>query len=74
MKKRILLVCGCLLAATMFTGCGGSSAGENGEVNVYNWGEYIDEDVIDMFEEETLIPVSSSNMSMTSSSMYSPQL
>lgn len=36
MKKRILLVCGCLLAATMFTGCGGSSAGENGEVNVYN--------------------------------------
>ncbi len=57
MKKRILLVCGCLLAATMFTRCGGSSAGENGEVNVYNWGEYIDEDVIDMFEEETGIKV-----------------
>lgn len=57
MKKRILLVCGCLLAATMFTGCGGSSAGENGEVNVYNWGEYIDEDVIDIFEEETGIRV-----------------
>ena len=57
MKKRILLVCGCLAAATMFTGCGGSSAGENGVVNVYNWGEYIDEDVIDLFEEETVIRV-----------------
>ena len=57
MKKKILPVCGCLLAATIFTGCGGSSAGENGEVNVYNWGEYIDEDVIGMFEEETGIKV-----------------
>jgi spermidine/putrescine-binding protein len=57
MKKRILLVCACLAAATLFTGCGSSSAGENGELNVYNWGEYIDEDVISMFEEETGIKV-----------------
>ncbi len=58
MKKRnILLVWGCLTVAILCTGCGGSSAGENGEVNVYNWGEYIDEDVIGMFEEETGIKV-----------------
>lgn len=35
----------------------GSAAGENGSVYVYNWGEYIDPDVIDMFEEETGIKV-----------------
>jgi len=57
MKKRILFVCGCLTAAVVSTGCGGSSTGKNGELNVYNWGEYIDEDVIDMFEEETGIKV-----------------
>ena len=43
MKKFIaLLLCG-ILTATALTGCGSSSAGgENGEVIVYNWGEYID--------------------------------
>lgn len=30
---------------------------ENGEVYVYNWGEYIDPDTIEMFEEETHIKV-----------------
>lgn len=38
-------------------GSGNTSAGENGSVYVYNWGEYIDPDVIDMFEEETGIKV-----------------
>ena len=43
MKKFIaLFLCG-ILTATALTGCGSSSsAGENGEVIVYNWGEYID--------------------------------
>lgn len=45
-----------LLSILMLTGCGGSG-GENGEVYVYNWGEYIDPDTIDMFEEETGIAV-----------------
>lgn len=58
MKKKIFLMCSLLAASAALTGCGGSSkAGENGELNVYNWGEYIDEDVIDMFEEETGIKV-----------------
>jgi spermidine/putrescine-binding protein len=41
----------------------GTAAGESakpqpgGELYVYNWGEYIDEDVIDMFEDETGIQV-----------------
>lgn len=36
--------------------CGNNSL-ENGEVVVYNWGEYIDPDVITLFEEETGIRV-----------------
>jgi len=59
MKK--LLYCALLAAscAVFATGCGDSSAsgGENGEVVVYNWGEYIDPETIDLFEEETGIKV-----------------
>ena len=46
-----------LLSMTVLTGCGSSSNGENGQVIVYNWGEYIDPDTIEMFEEETGIEV-----------------
>ncbi len=56
MKKWIaLLLCG-VTTLTLFTGCG-SKTGENGEVIVYNWGEYIDPDTITMFEKETGIKV-----------------
>ena len=47
-------------AASVLGGCGGkssSSSQDAGELYVYNWGEYIDEDVIDLFEEETGIKV-----------------
>lgn len=47
----------CAALSTVLTGCGSSGGGENGEVIVYNWGEYIDPDTIDMFEEETGIKV-----------------
>lgn len=65
MKKINIIHIGKYLAAsalTLFsmavlTGCGSSSDGENGQVIVYNWGEYIDPDTIDMFEEETGIEV-----------------
>ena len=46
----------CAFLSTLLTGCG-NSGGENGEVIVYNWGEYIDPETIDMFEEETGIKV-----------------
>ncbi len=57
MKKFIaMLLCGVLCAATL-TGCGSSDAGKNGEVYVFNWGEYIDPETISMFEDETGIKV-----------------
>lgn len=62
-----------LTGAMTMTGCGSAAdedeipftleatgnfkAGENGEVYVYNWGEYIDERVIDVFEKDTGIKV-----------------
>lgn len=42
-------------SATLLTGCGKKPSGE--QVIVYNWGEYIDPEVIEMFEEETGIEV-----------------
>lgn len=57
MKKLIaLLLCGTLCMISL-GGCGSSKSGENGEVYVYNWGEYIDPETITMFEEETGIKV-----------------
>lgn len=71
--KRKIFMCGlaAAMAVTMIAGCSGASGsaaespadnkgnGEAGsdELYVYNWGEYIDEDVITQFEEETGIRV-----------------
>lgn len=57
MKK--LFTMACLSAALLLplTGCGGSSSGGNGEVIVYNWGEYLDPETLELFEEETGIKV-----------------
>ncbi|WP_432630043.1 ABC transporter substrate-binding protein [Brotaphodocola sp.] len=71
MKKKVLAVSLTSLtacSALLLSGCGGNATGSssadnsgNGsgsnELYVYNWGEYIDEDVIDQFEEETGIKV-----------------
>ncbi len=58
MKKLIATVLCGFLTLSALTACGSDSgAGVNGEVYVYNWGEYIDPDTIDMFEEETGIKV-----------------
>lgn len=56
MKKLVALTCISATAVAALTGCGSSEA-TNGEVIVYNWGEYIDPDVLEMFEEETGIKV-----------------
>lgn len=58
MKKITALLLTLSLAVLPLTACGSaSSSGSNGEVVVYNWGEYIDPDTISMFEEETGIKV-----------------
>ena len=58
--KRVVSLLSCIvLLAMVLAGCGDydSAAYPNGKLYVYNWGEYIDEEVIDMFEEETGIKV-----------------
>ncbi len=56
MKKLLALaLCG-ITCLTALAGCGSSNA-QNGEVYVYNWGEYIDPETLTMFEEETGIKV-----------------
>ncbi|MDE7247221.1 MAG: ABC transporter substrate-binding protein [Lachnospiraceae bacterium] len=46
-----------LLSAFVLCGCGSADKGVNGQVIVYNWGEYIDPETIRMFEEESGIKV-----------------
>lgn len=58
MKKTVKRLLSILMIGTMslsFVGC--SSGGENGKVVVYNWGDYIDPSVNDMFTKETGIKV-----------------
>ncbi len=58
MKKTLAFAVGVAMLTGLLAGCaGGSGASSNGEVNVYNWGEYIDESVLDDFEEATGIKV-----------------
>ncbi len=56
MNKSIVLACIAITGAATLCGCG-SSKSTNGEVIVYNWGEYIDPEVLELFEEETGIKV-----------------
>ena len=66
MKKKMTMTLAAVslaaLSAALITGCGKSGSSESGgkednKLNVYNWGEYIDEDVISQFEDETGIKV-----------------
>lgn len=65
--KKICLVMGLFLAISIIlTGCG-KSAGSKikyvGEVNIYNWSEYLPQSVIDKFEEQYKIKVNYSTYS-----------
>ncbi len=59
MKNTLTLILSTFLIILTLTGCTDYdvSAYPNGKLYVYNWGEYIDEEVITMFEEETGIKV-----------------
>ncbi len=54
MKRIFIFMFLIALTFGLMTGC---SKTEGEKVYVYNWGEYIDQDTIDMFEEETGITV-----------------
>ncbi|QIK56376.1 ABC transporter substrate-binding protein [Erysipelothrix sp. HDW6A] len=55
MKKLLVSV----LALLVLVGCGSSSAGgkESSELRVFNWGEYIDKDLVKEFEKENNVKV-----------------
>lgn len=57
MKKVLTAILLMALIPGILAGCGSKSEGSNGKVVVYNWGEYMDPDVLTLFEEETGIKV-----------------
>lgn len=59
----------CLLLPAAAYGCG-QSVGSEGVVNVHNWGEYIDESIFRIFEQETGIKVNYSTYE-TNEALYS---
>jgi spermidine/putrescine transport system substrate-binding protein len=59
LTKAVLLLCVVLVFAAL-SGCGK----EQPVLNVYNWGDYIDENVLQLFEEQTGIKVVYSTFEM----------
>ncbi|MBQ6898812.1 MAG: spermidine/putrescine ABC transporter substrate-binding protein [Clostridia bacterium] len=58
MKKKIISLISVVLILFSLAACGDSSGGGNTQsINVYNWGEYIDQTVLDDFEAQTGIKV-----------------
>ena len=55
MRKIITVFTIVLLSVILLSGCSKADDGE--KVYVFNWGEYIDEEVLDLFEKETGIEV-----------------
>lgn len=55
--KLVLIVTLCMFSILAFAGCGGGDKKAQRELKVYNWGDYIDPDVLKDFEKETGIKV-----------------
>ncbi|PKK38989.1 ABC transporter, periplasmic spermidine putrescine-binding protein PotD [Clostridiaceae bacterium JG1575] len=66
-RKRIALLVLCAIFFLTGTSC--QQASQNPTVNVYNWGEYIDKELLTRFEEETGIRVVYSTFT-TNEDMY----
>ncbi len=58
MKKFVSILCMAAMILSLSACSSGESTKKNGELVIYNWGEYFDPDAIEMFEEETGIKVS----------------
>lgn len=57
MKKKVLFMLVAASCMLLLAGCGKKREYANGEVYVYNWGQYLDMDVIEMFEDKYDIEV-----------------
>jgi Spermidine/putrescine-binding periplasmic protein len=58
MKRKFLpIACFFAIFLPLLSGCGNAPSSGNNEVIVYNWGEYLDPETLEMFEEETGITV-----------------
>ena len=62
--KKIALVLAMVMALVALAGCSGNGAAgqEKVTLNVLNWGDYIDEELLAQFTEETGIEVKYSTM------------
>ncbi len=69
MKKLVAIAFVFVLALSSLTACSGDSDSGN-KLYVYNWGEYIEPEVLELFEEETGIEVIYDEFE-TNESMYS---
>lgn len=57
-SKIIILICITGMISSLFSGCSFlNNTGENGVLNLYNWGDYLDPELKTKFEEETGIKV-----------------
>ncbi len=57
MKRIISIVVAAVLTLSVLSACGSKTDDSKGVVNVYNWGEYIDESLLKEFTEQTGITV-----------------
>lgn len=51
LKKLLAIICSVTITSSLFIGCGSKDPSK--VINIFNCGDYIDEDLIDKFEEET---------------------
>lgn len=61
--KKFIAVAVISVMAFSLASCGGGDKGENGELNIYMWSDYLSQDLVDQFTEETGINVNFSYMS-----------
>lgn len=69
-KKLLAIACTIALSTSLFSGCSNSSVNSSKVINVFNCADYIDDDLISKFEEETGYTVNYSTYD-TNESMYS---